>query len=189
MKILSIDFDYFIDADISTRDEKFPVAEEITSQEEIQRVWDECYEHYPEIKDIGVISDYDLISKYLKEHPNTRRVVKDSHKFMYDLAFSSRPCDLEVVNIDFHHDRYIGGRASQVDCSNWVRFIEEEHPELKMKWVKRSDSETSSLLGEFPYETTEDLASVLNEDYDVIFLCFSPEWTPPHLRDLYNSLV
>ena len=186
MKILSIDFDYFIDADIATRDEKFPVAEEIQSEEEIQRVWNECYEHYPEIKDIGVIDDFNIMLKYLKEHPYIPCVAKDNHGCIYDETTSAQ--DLKIVNIDFHHDRYIGGRASQLDCSNWVRFVEEEHPDLKMKWVKRSDSETTSLIGDFPYETTEDLASVLDEDYDLIFLCFSPEWTPPHLRDKYFML-
>lgn len=114
-----------------------------------------------------------------------------SHKSIYPIVDRiSKTKNIEIVNIDFHHDyyhHYIKGE--EYNCGNWLRVIKDERPNTKIKWVRREDSQTVSLDGEFPYSHTTDIESVLKDSYDIIFLCFSPEWTPPHLEKEYRELI
>lgn len=185
MKILSIDFDYFIDANLRTRNDKFPDGEDCIDEKTLKKLWDYFYGEYPEIKEIGVIPEYNILLEYLREHKDTERVFYDSHKEIERL-FDKLDTNSSITNVDFHSDNYISG-GEKVDCANWVRIVKERYPDLHIEWIKREDSETENLLGVFPYEMTDMFE--LDENYDIIFLCFSPEWTPPHLRNLFEDLI
>ena len=190
MKVLSIDFDYFVDADIKTRNTKFPNAEDITNPQEIIEMWEECYSKHEDIKDIGVNEDYDLMCNFLEEHRKVPILVMESHRFAYDFIKDIQMGSdtvLEIVNVDFHHDNYYmyGGK---VTCANWLMKVCEETNTDNVLWVKRKDSETESLAGSFPYRMSNDLVDSFMK-YDAIFICMSPEWTPPHLRPYYEKLV
>ena len=188
-RILSIDFDYFIDTDLNTRNNKFPDGVDEKPKIELLSDWDFMYEKYPEIReDIGVIPEYFKCRDWLSKRKNGITVFSESHKDIYEVFNVCESDSLEVVNIDFHHDNYISG-CSKVDCANWVHHLMNEKPDTKFTWVKRKDSETVSLDGEFPYTTITDIKKVLVDNYDYIFICLSPEWTPPHLIDYYNRMV
>lgn len=196
MNILSIDFDYFIDTDSTVRREIFPYGEDADA-ETVRRLWQAVYVAHPEIKEIGVISDYGLFCGKLPVLVDNAMACAcaDSHKEIYEFICSHCPSDtgkgneIRIVNVDFHHDNYCmyGGR---VTCANWLRKITEAYhiSAENICWVRRADSEISSLEGEFPYSMTMDLAAVLSEKYDLLFLCLSPEWTPPHLLKYYREL-
>lgn len=189
MKILSIDFDYFVNAKLDIRNSKFPQAEDIVDPNKIKELWDSCYSEHPELASIGVIDELQFFIQFLKEHPPVPVLVAESHKDIYNFIFSllqdSQDHSLSITNIDFHHDNYYmyGGR---VTCANWLMKICELF-RTKVLWVKREDSETSSLAGDFPYPSTTDIQSSFGH-YDAIFLCMSPEWTPPHLRPQFNKM-
>ena len=197
MNILSIDFDYFIDADITTRSEIFPYGEDADA-ETVRGLWQEVYAAHPEIREIGVISGYHLLCRKLPVLAGNAKACAsaDSHRDIYDFICSHCKAgpqvksEMRIVNIDFHHDNYCmyGGR---VTCANWLRKIIEAYdvPAGNICWVRREDSEISSLEGEFPYAMTTDLPAVLSGEYDLVFLCLSPEWTPPHLLGDYERLV
>lgn len=197
MNILSIDFDYFIDTDITTRNEIFPSGED-AGGETVHRLWQEVYAAHPEIGEIGVISDYDLLCCKLPELVQNAKACAsaDSHREIYDFICSHCPAgtqmetEIKIVNIDFHHDNYCmyGG---QVTCANWLRKISEAYdiPAEHICWGRREDSEISSLEGDFPYFMTTDISTFFSRQYDLIFLCLSPEWTPPHLVEYYERLV
>ncbi len=189
-RVLSIDFDYFIDTDLDTRTTKFPDGVDEKNEEDLLKDWEYFYNQYPEIKDIGVIKDLDLVNELLGLMSKGKVYIAMSHKdiekvFDFDDEFNKGE-SFDIAHIDSHHDMYLGSNPSTLDCSNWLRLVMEKYPHSTVKWIRREDSETSSLLGEYPYESYTDLE--LSRDYDYIFLCFSPEWTPPHLGDSFDLM-
>lgn len=187
-RILSIDFDYFIDTDLATRNDKFPDGVDVKPKPQLDAEWQLFYDQYPEIKEIGVIDDFDLMKNNLSSLRFGEVVVADSHRDIGKLfPLIKDGDDLEVIHIDFHHDNYLG-MSHEIDCSNWLRVLMDKRDlsKTRIEWIKRSDSETSSIAGEFPYCSTEDF--VIDGEFDYIFLCFSPEWTPPHLYKKFVEL-
>ena len=190
MRVLSIDFDYFLNTTLEVRNELFPDAEDITDPKEIKEMWNTCYLN-SSIDTIGVINDYlDMIS-FLERHKKVPYLVAESHKDIYEFIKEQQNGSdtvLEIVNVDFHHDNYYmyGGK---VTCANWLMKVCEETNTDNVLWIKRRDSETVSLAGEFPYHMTDDITECFEKEYDCIFLCMSPEWTPPHLREHFNRMA
>ena len=183
--ILSIDFDYFIDVSAEDRDRLFP-SDITLDTYGCTKEWEECYKKFPEIKDIGVIKDYDFIKDYLTNHEKVAYCCSDSHADAYYFIHRSFKSPVHVTNIDFHHDFYYM-YGSKVHCANWFMKVCDEI-DTDVLWVAREDSETTSLGGEFQYPMTTDIHQI-KDSYDGIFLCLSPQWTPPHLIPFYNELV
>ena len=191
--ILSIDFDYFIDITSEERDLYFPKGNDGISKANLKLMWKERYLRHPKLRDVGVIKDYYILKEFLalsNIHKNKFHVA-DSHKSIRKIIdripWSSQ---LKIVNIDFHHDYYhyySGG--DNFNCGNWLRRIIEERPNTKVKWVRREDSQIYSLEGEFPFENTTDIGPIFEENFDYIFICRSPEWSPPHLTSKFEELV
>lgn len=195
-KVLSIDFDYFIDTDVEIRNNVFPNGLDYAPKELIDQEWENLYHSYPELKDIGVIKDFYLVVDYLKRNKAWHKLGEnvlfaDSHSEIKSVL-DKIPLEetIHITNVDFHHDYYhyfTGGNS--YNCSNWLRRLIEERPFTSVTWIKRSDSECVTLSGEFPYYMTTRIKKTLEKDYDYIFICLSPEWTPPHLIKYYNILL
>ena len=191
--ILSIDFDYFIAASSAERDRYFLRGGEDIPRDELRALWAERYARYPQIRVIGVVPEFAAFKRYLEHLPvdadhvflsETHRAIKD----VIDALPRSWP--LRIVNIDFHHDYYhyySGG--DYCNCGNWLRRVLEERPATQVKWVRREDSQLTTLEGDVPFEHTTDLGSVFLEPFDCVFMCRSPEWSPPHLSRRYEELV
>ena len=191
--VLSIDFDYFIDASSQERDLYFPNVNDEIHNYKVQAIWRESYLKHPELKKVGVIKDF----YYLKESLMGLRIAKnnilkaDNHKYIKMLIDRiPKKSQLMIVNIDFHHDYYHFYTGNdKVNCGNWLRRVVEERPDTKVKWIRRSDSQLYSLDGKFPFEHTEDIKAIRNESFDYVFLCRSPEWTPTHLNNKFEELA
>lgn len=188
MRILSIDFDYFIDATMETREMCFPDGHDNLSPAMTKFLWDRRYDFHDNLKDIGVIEDYDKMCELLKNTECRRVLIADSHKEIEKFFSEIRPDeDLELINIDFHHDMYVTG-GDTLDCGNWLRFLVDLKQDAKITWVRREDSDVESLSGTFPYYHTTDITEVQGE-FDLIFICFSSPWTPPHLYDKFLEMI
>ena len=123
--------------------------------------------------------------QFLKNLKCGKVLISDSHRKIKKLFGEIKPNeDLDLVHIDFHHDMYITG-GDKLDCGNWLRFLIDIKPNANITWIRREDSDTDSLFGEFPYHHTTDISKVQGE-FDFIFICFSSPWTPPHL---YNDFL
>lgn len=70
--VLSIDFDYFIDASSQERDLYFPNVNDEIHNYKVQAIWRESYLKHPELKKVGVIKDF----YYLKESLMGLRIAK-----------------------------------------------------------------------------------------------------------------
>ena len=188
MRILSIDFDYFVDTDSFTRLMHFPDGNDNFPPTLNKFIWDNCYNHCPSLKAIGVIEkDYTFMCDFLKNLNKGCVLFADSHREIekfFDKV--NRDDDLEVINIDYHHDMYVTGGGT-LDCGNWLRHLVDLKPDTKVMWVRREDSDIESLSGSFPYYHTTDITEVQGE-FDCIFICFSSPWTPPHLEDKFTDM-
>ena len=187
MRILSIDFDYFVDTDMETRMMCFPDGHDNFTPALTKFIWDMKYDFHENLKDIGLIPDYDKMCTLLKGLRGARVRFADSHREIESFFREIKPDeDLELINIDFHHDMYITG-GNELDCGNWLRFLVDLKPDAKITWVRREDSDVESLSGSFPYYHTTDISEVQGE-FDLIFLCFSSPWTPPHLFNKFTEM-
>lgn len=188
MRILSIDFDYFVDTDMYTRLMYFPDGNDNLSTNLNNIIWDNCYRCMEDLKNIGVIKDYYTMCNLLKTLKTGRFLYADSHREISRFFKEIKPDeDLELINIDFHHDMFVTG-GSELDCGNWLRFLVELKPDAKITWVRREDSDTDSLFGEFPYNHTTNITEVQGE-FDLVFVCFSSPWSPPHLYSKFADMV
>lgn len=195
MRILSIDFDYFINTDIETRNDLFPDGYDNLYEEFLKRLWTEFYLEHPQLKDIDVIDSYNDLVKHMQDRNyvlDKNLFVASSHgdinKILKDIP-TEEPID--IVNVDFHHDYYhVFSSDNELNCGNWVRRLYEKRSDANITWVRRHDSDVRTLDGEFPHKIIiEDIASILTKEYDIMFLCLSPEWTPPHLYKFFYSLT
>lgn len=187
-RLLSIDFDYFLDTDIKTRDNKFPIGND-NPLEKNKKEWDKSYEEYPELYNIGLLeNEFTYIKNLVKNLKYKKYLISDSHedisKFFDELKESK---EVEVINIDFHHDFFITG-GDKLDCGNWVRFLMDINPNINFTWIRREDSDVNTFFGEFPYKHLTDIKEVKG-NFDYIFICFSSAWSPPHLIDRYKELT
>lgn len=190
-KVLSIDWDYFFDCTMEDRLDMFPDGADENISGVIQNVvWSTHYNSYDKLVDVGV-------SEVLLEHlkifisntcdSNTKGMYFDSHKHLYEAIMqNTAPSDsVEVINIDFHHDAYSGG-LDDVDCGNWVNCLGEKRA-LKYKWVKRWDSDLDMLNASKAIKTMtitsldKIIKSCQAYHFDMIYLCRSSPWSPPHL--------
>lgn len=191
--VLSIDFDYFIAASAAERDLYFLRGGEEIHRHQLQSLWEERYAQYPQIRAIGVVPEFASFRRFLQHLPvdGDHVFVSETHKAIkgvIDVIPTGMP--LRIVNIDFHHDyyHYYSG-TDYCNCGNWLRRVLEERPATQVKWIRREDSQLATLEGDFPFEHTTDLGSVFLERFDCVFLCRSPEWSPPHLSRRYEELV
>jgi len=193
VKILSIDFDYFLDVSSDERDIYFPKGYDEMPREKTVLMWEERYKKYPELKDIGVIKEYYILKNFLPvlNVHKSNFYISDTHKDIKKIIHKiPRNLQLYIVNIDFHHDYYHYYRGDDnYNCGNWLRRIIEERPGTKVKWIRREDSQLYSLEGIFPYEHTTDIKSIFKDKFDYVFICKSPEWSPPHLNDKFEELA
>jgi len=191
--ILSIDFDYFIDASSQDRENYFPNGRDEIPSNKLNSMWEERYLRYPELKKVGIIDDYYFLKTFLMNLniPKENIIKADSHKYIKNLIEKlPRILQLLIVNIDFHHDYYHYYKGSDnCNCGNWLRRVIEERPDTKVKWIRRKDSQIYSLEGIFPFEHTEDIKSICTDKFDYVFLCRSPEWSPTHLSGKFEELA
>lgn len=112
-------------------------------------------------------------------------MVSDSHRYCYDFVISNYNQDdiseVNIINVDFHHDMYEHGE--DLDCGNWLLKLSQEIP-CKCIWVRREDSDDEIYhLSEtnISLESTIDLHRIEEFNYDLVFICRSGMWSPPHL--------
>lgn len=194
--ILSIDFDYFVNADYETRSTSFPDGHEGFSPQIQKIIWDR---YYPDMFNIDIKTDE--LRKTVDYCKGTYAFKKglvfsfESHKELYDLIKKNKMEKCHVFNIDFHHDMYSVPHRSEcsVDCGNWGSVLKEENPDFKLSWIACDDSDRSALgVEEVDCHEIIDLDTLLEntpaECIDVIFICRSDMWTPPHLDKWYKEM-
>lgn len=199
LKVLSIDYDFFLDTTIDVRNNKFPDGADDMNNDRLKQLWLEAYEKYPEIYEIKLLPSYYKLLNFLADSDyelNKNVFFGRSHKEVAKYIVG-RGLDtfIDITNVDFHHDYYnyfTPGDKGVYNCGNWLRkFYEEDRKGINtnITWIRSKDSDIRTLGGEFPHTMKRQLARKLTQDYDFIFICLSPEWVPTHLKGGYSALI
>lgn len=188
-RILSIDWDYFIDASVKERAAYFPDATTDSRETFLQSlVWANRYVANPNLMELGVIYDYDMVCGFLQKPQKSKAImVADSHRHAHDFIMKNvkKSSEIELINIDFHHDLYQSyENKGEPHAGDWALKLQEKLPKLKLKWVKRDDSEMPDL----PIEEIS-IKEALQGAFDIIFLCRSGAWSPPHLDGAFIEMA
>lgn len=181
IKVLSVDWDYFIQATITERAMFFPDGGDYAG--EIERtIW---ATHY--VRDgLSAIKVSRKELNRLKECiANSKETCKsvmlcNSHIHLYDFITRQVSPDnhIDLYNIDFHHDVYTDSYKRRIDCGNWLIHLRAKYPDLNARWVARETSDRSRML--FPLKEVSYSRACANA-YDYIFVCRSGLYSPPHL--------
>lgn len=199
MRLLSIDYDYFQKVSVDIVRE-YPLGYDTPTDISLY-VWNEQYQDYPELSSVKVMRDELETAKQIltRQNPNVPVMIANSHKDVYDFIHSRVKTDspLEIVNVDMHHDMFNDHDATSdnpiLDCGNWISFLLEEYkchalwlPNPISRKIYGIDKESlgETILDKLPVSLKE----LENEQFDLVFLCRSDIWTPPHLDDGFSEL-
>ncbi len=196
IKILSIDFDYFQKVSKETL-EIYPVGID-RSTEISEIIWNSLYHDYADIlQKVTVMHDeLDKLKKILLyQRTDIPVMAANSHRHIYDFIHDYVSADKElcVVNADMHHDMF--NDNDTVDCGNWLKFIYQEY-RTKLLWICNPVSKEMYGIAEQDCTAKKSLYKLLPESldiisgkqFDMIFLCRSDIWTPPHLDCYFSEL-
>lgn len=190
LNVLSIDWDYFIDASAADRLMLFPDGGNENLSTTLQDiVWSGRYNND---KLLTVKSDSKAIRfvKGILKKTDANYMIVDSHRHAYDFITDSMKDfnrdSINLVNIDFHHDVYDNGDG--VDCGNWLaKIIELYGRGSSFTWVGRKDSDMN-YRDDIGLEFTTSLDIVGEYDWDIVFICRSGMWSPPHLDESFRNM-
>lgn len=195
-KVLSIDFDYFVKM---SADQMVLFPDPIDLPTELSTfVWASTYA-YNKNKIEKIAINKSAISKMRQIIKSNRNVwdddcttmITNSHKHIYDFITKKykpkRDGQLIIYNIDMHHDMY--PISSNVDCGNWATHIKKKYKNSEITWIQnRISNELFPPNYEKPDHITKNFDCIQNEQFDLIFLCRSDNWLPPHLDCEFQKL-
>lgn len=190
MELLSIDWDYFIDADANYKGKYFPDGGNENLPSMLQDfIWQDRYAQSiiegKDIREIKVRKEYYELCDYLRHEKISLYEIAESHKDYYYFLKRLRQTGglkFSVTNIDFHHDLRPGNTNDKIDCGNWLRRVKEDGLVNGITWIGCEDSD--KLENEVHVIFTTDLLSRLKYGkYTAVFICRSRVWSPPHLDD------
>lgn len=112
---------------------------------------------------------------------------------------------LELVNIDMHHDMFVSDSTFAandndilIHCGNWVNHIFKMHSNTEYTWIHHPASLELMDIEKEIYGNPNspqinmicnDLMSIVDTQFDGIFLCRSDTWFPPHLDEYFDKLI
>lgn len=201
LKVLSIDFDYFQDVLPSTVRRYYPdgidMPTDISSMiwsSHYNKYWEGCQAIQDVYIDLPLLIDMKNILKMQREE--TECVINQSHFGIWREITDRCPFggSVMVAHVDFHHD-FVNGNEEfgYVDCGNWMWWLTKKY-DASPVWFTRSSALELYQCGtdEIPCHI-DDLSHLRHVsrfyDFDLIYLCRSDQWIPPHLDKFFDELV
>lgn len=195
LRVLSIDYDYFqkISMDMIY---SYPDGIETTCElNEI--IWAAHYADHKELKHIKINhEEIAALSELLQKQDKTCPIlITQSHKDIYDFILKQATTNaISITNIDMHHD--LSNNNNQLDCGNWIGMLQKTHT-IKLDWVVNpismdifcpvsENDEDFRLIRSFVIPT---INQILDKKYDIVFLCRSDTWSPPHLDKYFIDII
>lgn len=195
LRILSIDFDLFQNVDVDTVMTCYPDGVDLPTKLS-SFVWRGHYiSDENRIKAISINTDMieELKELILKSTTHTLpdSMICNSHKHIYKFIHSkfddSNYEGVSIDHLDMHHDLF--SENEELDCGNWLSFIKNEI-DTNITWVANGISkEVYGLEGKGFDVIGTDLTAIKNHTWDVIFLCRSDNWLPPHLDSHFTDFA
>ena len=192
-RVLSIDFDFFQIVSHETILRCYPDGVDLPSFI-TEATWTSHYaSHEEEIMQIQTNKKQlkDLMKIIAAQSPDVKIQITQSHrhayKFIKENISTDEPC--EIINIDMHHDMY--NHKYEIDCGNWLSHIDSEYPNAHITWVENPESKNAygtDIYNTKPIDIKQDFAFMKDMKFDMIFLCRSDSWLPPHLDPEFHKL-
>ena len=204
LNILSLDFDYFLkfENDDTSVLSEFPDGTEAFLQFN-DAVW-AIRLAYKEVEDkIKTVKcnedELAKVSVFLNCcKADIPVMIANSHVHIHDFILShAKPGqELRILNLDFHHDAY--NISQELNCGNWVLKLKERTANpVTYQWVTSENGWNcaevtipSFIKESYRFKSFAEYLS-WNKDYkpDLIFLCRSDVWVPPHLDGYFDMLM
>ena len=198
MKILSIDFDAIMFPCIRLYNEYCYGNENATTiwrQLEFDRDINQYLSYDANVyKNIGKII-FKNIKNGAKLIPIQEHQMLVDHLKKYDLL----DLQFDITNIDYHHDiaynrnSFVEMEFDNYTCAAWAGYLMTLNPETTLTWVRCPGSSTyNEDIKEFTNTITIkriDEIVDLDDDYDLIYFCLSPQWVPYVYHHLYDLLI
>jgi len=201
--VLSIDFDFFFKEDIS-----FDWGHRENAMF-IEAIWPIRAMHLIAngvdlVKDVGITGNPDefaaqLIDLKWKFKRNFSLSIAESHASAYHALKDNK--DLEIINIDAHHDISYG-QLDKLDCGNWIGRLAMEGKVKKVTFVYpewRKIEENYDYPSEEALAKMEELGVELDIVYgihstharkvDEVFIARSGAWVPPWTDDNFYKFI
>ena len=196
MNVLSIDFDYFQNTDVDCLRHCYPNGIDRTAEESV-----EAWRGFYLLPDIAkrlnsvnlLVEEFEKAKELIQvQSPDCTTMVANSHISIYDFI-----CDemdrrgdkkLWISNIDMHHDMFNENPA--LDCGNWIGHIQEKYQKTRMEWIANPVSREMYGLEDAQFDMIKTgIAAMKQKSFDVVFLCRSDNWLPPHLDSHFTELA
>jgi hypothetical protein len=188
MKILSVDWDYFVDANEDFRFMHFPDGNNTIIPRVQDIIWASKYMTDWNLDVKILVPQLDILKTVLYdrysplpagagvEHDGILKFIKERTKGQ-----------VEIYNIDFHHDAQSIQKGDVPHCGNWLSALHMRKKLKKAIWI-RHEPHYTDVRQKLPYWLTIDKIDIIkNIEFDAMFLCHSPAWSPPHLDSDFIS--
>lgn len=199
LNVLSIDFDYFQKTTKHTIHTCYPDGIDLPT-ELSTIVWATYYENpkiYEHLKHVTILNDeLQLLRQILTSDDNTQKtapvMITNSHVHIYDFihkctnTFHSE--NINIVNIDMHHDMF--NDNTELNCGNWLSHIAQDFKRHNISWICNPLSlECYGFTKDEIPKVNTSLKAITDCKFDIIFLCRSDNWFPPHLDSEFHNIV
>lgn len=184
--LLTIDWDFFINASLEERTVNFPrVPDGEIGCKPNNSLWNTS-----DFKAGLYKNDLsDIVSSILKMNKSFDKFyISENHGEVYNI-FEECSGFKSIVNIDFHHDMYLG--TSHICCDNWCTHLKNKY-NFEYFWVKRTDSVTSTFGEEVDAKAISFyrvLKLIESGYFKTIHLCRSDLYSPPKFDSEFNYLM
>lgn len=188
LNVLSIDWDYFIDADGAYRNDHFPdIPNEDYAKSLQDAIWVSRYAEDDTLLKVGVNPAVYKLVERLAYVPYM--CVCDSHKYAYTFGIQrlreTGNKRFNFLNIDFHSD--CRKDSKKLDCGNWYSILMSEY-RGQWNWIGWPDSYTKGKPRKLKFTTYFDIDEIDETPWDMLFVCRSDMWSLPHLDNEFTKV-
>lgn len=191
LRVLSIDFDFFQKVDLETILNYYPDGIDLpTSMSTL--IWSTRYKNIKTKQQITKVKinekKFKDIQKILEKNPTAKCMITQSHVNIYDFIMKNYVSGqgIQLFHLDMHHDMF--NDNNDLDCGNWISFLKNSVNKLSVLWYPNDISEKMYGIEDLHKTMMYDLNLLVKEKFDLIFLCRSDNWVPPHLDIYFEQL-
>lgn len=197
LNVLSIDFDIFQVVSTDTMKTCYPDGIDLpTSLSSI--VWQSHYgnpDTYQKLMEITVNTDMINELKTMIVNSLNHRLpescICNSHMHIYDFIMKHydkiQYNGITLTHLDMHHDLFNDNK--ELDCGNWISHLKDT-VKTNVTWIANPISKAMYGMTEPIFDNVKtDFSDIKDSNWDLIFLCRSDNWLPPHLDASFTDLA
>lgn len=200
LHVLSIDFDFF---QVVDKDTLLFYPDGIDLNTELSTlVWSTKYANPKTNQRLSNITfDQSAMNKLiliLDKHLTKTTPIWATNSHIHIFRFIKEQYDtnlhngLKLINIDMHHDCI--NDNDELDCGNWIthvkNWIQSQNKKAAFQWLANPISKEVYGLNTSDFDCINtDINLIKNFKFDLLFLCRSDNWLPPHLDIYFDNFL